>query len=326
MIGAVVAPTPGLPFPPLELANRVGCLQAARDPFAWFDDLGRRTRQDIEAVLPAAWSFNDKRVLDFGCGAGRTLRHFTAEAERGEFWGCDIDAPSIAWMQRHLSPPFHVFRNQAIPPLDRPDGYFDLIWCVSVFTHLTDSWSAWLLELRRVLAPRGLLIVTYMGEGLSETIAGEAWDERAIGMNARRLGQSWDAGGPMVLHSPWWIREHWGRAFDVLTLTPYGFATDGAQGQGVVVLRKTDTPLTTTDLERIVPGDEREIRALQHNERTLTSEIVELRTTVDYLKGLHAHLQDAHRTVTGSRSWRMTEPLRRLKRVGSRTVGRARSR
>jgi SAM-dependent methyltransferase len=314
-----------LPFPPLELANRVGCLEAARDPFAFYHDLGQRSRADLEATLPAHWSFENKRVLDFGCGAGRTLRHFTAEAERGEFWGCDIDAASIAWMEGHLVPPFHVFRNDALPPLERPDGYFDLIWCVSVFTHVTDSWSAWLLELRRVLAPGGLLIATYMGEGLSETIAGEPWDERVIGMNPRRLGQSWDAGGPMVLHSPWWIREHWGRAFDVLELTPYGFATDGPQGQGVVVLRKTDAPVTTTDLERVVPSDEREIRALQQNERTLTSEILELRTTVDYLTGQHAILAEAHRAVTGSLSWRMTEPVRKLKRLGRSLVGRLRS-
>src|SRR4051794_14301874 len=91
-----------LPLPPLELANRVGCLEAAPDPYDFYRGLGRRTRADLEAVLPAEWSFDGKRVLDFGCGAGRTLRHFGAEAERAEFWGCDIDAPSIAWLEKHM--------------------------------------------------------------------------------------------------------------------------------------------------------------------------------------------------------------------------------
>jgi hypothetical protein len=45
--------------------------------------------------------------------AGRTLRHFLAEAEVGEFHGCDIDEPSIAWLEANLSPPFTVVVNEA---------------------------------------------------------------------------------------------------------------------------------------------------------------------------------------------------------------------
>ena len=37
-----------------------------------------------------------------------------------------------------------------------PDGAYDLVLAVSVFTHLTASWSAWLVELHRVLADGGL--------------------------------------------------------------------------------------------------------------------------------------------------------------------------
>ncbi len=46
------------------------------------------------------------------------------------------------------------------------DGSFDLIWAVSVFTHLAETWSAWLLELHRVLKPGGILLATFMGEGM----------------------------------------------------------------------------------------------------------------------------------------------------------------
>ncbi len=212
-----------------------------------------------------------------------------------------------------------MFQNGEKPPLDRPDGYFDLIWCVSVFTHLTDTWSAWLLELRRVLAPGGLLVITYMGEGMSELITGESWDERNIGMNVRRIGQSWELGGPMVLHSPWWIREHWGRAFEIVEVRPYGFAMDPPSGQGTVVLRKNDVEVDIPAIERIQPGDEREVDALLHNARTLTDEIVELRRNTDHLgAGLEdvsrrlSSLEDAHSVVTGSRSWRLTAPLRGL--------------
>jgi SAM-dependent methyltransferase len=306
-----------IPFPPLEMANRVGSLAGSPDPYAYYDELGRRAREDIVRVLPKGWSFEGKRVLDFGAGAGRTLRQFAPEAERGEFWGCDIHAGSVEWMTENLTPPFHVFQNGDHPPLDRPDGFFDLIWCVSVFTHLPDTWSAWLLELRRVLASDGILIVTFMGRGMSEAIAGEPWDEERIGMNVLRRGQSWDLGGPMVLHSPWWIREHWGRAFDVLEIREDGFAVDPPIGQGEAVLRSNGAPVSTEDLEWVDPRDPRELRALQHNLRTTADEVLELRRTVEWLEGelarrteAHEGLERAHRAVIESPSWRVTHPMR----------------
>jgi SAM-dependent methyltransferase len=310
-----------IPFPPLDMANRVGSLEGVPDPYAYYDELGRRAREDLLRVLPDGWSFDGKRVLDFGAGAGRTLRQFGPEAERAEFWGCDIHGGSVEWMAENLVPPFHVFRNDEHPPLDRPDGFFDLIWCVSVFTHLTDSWSAWLLELRRVLAPGGVLIVTFMGRGMSEVIVDQPWDEERIGMNVLRLGQSWDAGGPMVLHSPWWIREHWGRAFDVLEIREEGFAVDPPVGQGTVVLRSNGARVTREDLERVDPGDPRELRALQHNLSTMADEVLELRRSVDWLESqvagrteAHERLERAHRAVLDSPSWRLTQPLRVAKR------------
>ncbi len=122
---------------------------------------GHAGRDQIVSMLPTGWSFEGKRVLDFGCGAGRTLRYFLDEAEIAEFWGCDIDEASIAWLSEHLSPPIHPVRTNEIPPIPRPEGYFDLVYAVSVFTHLTDSWSQWLLELHRLLRDEGLLIATY---------------------------------------------------------------------------------------------------------------------------------------------------------------------
>jgi hypothetical protein len=60
----------------LDLANRVGSLADVDDPIARYDELGRETRRSIVRMRPRGWSFTNRRVLDFGCGAGRTLRHF----------------------------------------------------------------------------------------------------------------------------------------------------------------------------------------------------------------------------------------------------------
>lgn len=272
-----------LAHPPFELANRVGSLADAAKPFDYYDELGRGTRDGIVKQLPSDWTFSGKRILDFGCGAGRTLMHFTAETSEAEFWGCDIDEPSIRWMEEQMTPPFHVFVNGPEPPLDQPDSSFDLIWAVSVFTHLASSWSRWLVELHRLLKPDGLLFVTFMGRGMSEVIAGEPWNDDSFGMNVIKYGQSWDLGGPMIMHSPWWIEEHWGRAFEILSLVPDGFANKPWLDHGSVLMRKRHQAIEPEELERIVQGDARETRALAHNVKQLHLECLDLRAGLGYL-------------------------------------------
>ena len=64
------------------------------------------------------------------------------------------------------------------------------------------AWAAWLVELHRILAPRGLLIASFLGEGMSQVIAGEPWNPERIGMNVLNAHYGWDIGGPSVLMSP----------------------------------------------------------------------------------------------------------------------------
>jgi SAM-dependent methyltransferase len=273
-----------LPYPPLELAHRVGSLAGTSDPLEYYDKLGRETRDGIMENLPPGWTFVGKRVLDFGCGAGRTLRHFVDEADEAEFWGCDIDEASIDWMREEMPSPFHVFANGSDPPIDQPDSSFDLIWAISVFTHLAPNWSQWLTELHRVLKPDGLLLATFMGCGMSEEIAGEPWDEDSVGMNIIKYGQSWDLGGPMVLHSPWWIEEHWGRAFEILSLQPDGFAEKPWLDHGCVLMRKLDRKVDPEELQRATANDPREISALAHSVEQLQDECVELREGLQFVE------------------------------------------
>jgi SAM-dependent methyltransferase len=126
-----------LPTPPRHLASRVFGVAGWSDPVAAYHELGAQTKRQVVRLLPAGWSFEDKRVLDFGSGAGRTLRHFAGEASVAEFWGCDIDEPSIDWLQENLCPPFHAWRSPHNPPLGLEHSTFDLIYATSVFTHLT---------------------------------------------------------------------------------------------------------------------------------------------------------------------------------------------
>jgi SAM-dependent methyltransferase len=294
----------------------------------YYDEIGRNTRSEIIDRLPPDWSFAGKRILDFGCGAGRTLRHFAGETAESEVWGCDIDESSIRWLGEHLCPPFHVFLNRQEPPIDQASASFDLIWGISVFTHLTDSWGRWLAELHRILSTNGLLYLTFMGRGMSQIITGEPWDEDKVGMNVLKYGQSWDLGGPMVMHSPWWIEEHWGRGFEIVSLSPDGFACKPSVGHGSVLMCKRDVTVTAETFEQVMPENARESLALTHSIQQLKAECKILRNESEYLNSLlgsnieqqnilNTQIADLSRrlsTVEGSRSWKLTRPLRSIAR------------
>ena len=263
------------PLPPTDLARRVG-VNDPEDPLGSFTTIGRASREIVLDLLPDDWSFDGKRVLDFGCGPGKVLLHFLDEANEAEFYGCDIHAPSIEWLQQQLSPPLHVFVNDESPPLPFDDGRLDLIWAFSVFTHIVDHWSAWLVELRRVLAPGGLLIASFLGRASYERITREPWSEDDFGMNVLGYGQPWDDGGPNVFLAPWWIRAHWGRAFEIVQLR------HSERGHGFVLLRKPaagPSPVPE-ELEWPEPEDPRELRSLQHQVRQLRGEVLDLRSAL----------------------------------------------
>jgi SAM-dependent methyltransferase len=272
---------PDPPIPPTALTARL--VQA---PAPWSDaegylQRGRTALSAIERVLPDDWTWADKRVLDFGCGAGRVVRHLGDMVGSGEVWGSDIDPACIAWNTEHLGPSISFTVNEPTPPLPFQTDTFDLVYALSVFTHIDSHWASWLLELHRVLIPGGLLVATIMSEGMCEAVSGEPWDESRVGMNVYECGQPWARGGPMVLHSPWWIHEHWGRLFDIVHLQARDFFAPsegaGQDNHGVVVLMKGLRHSTVSELERLDPSESREALALHHDVLHLRGEVAGLR-------------------------------------------------
>lgn len=122
-----------------------------------------RAMLDLVAASGMAFSPGD-RILDFGCGAGRLIRHLRDLASSCEIWGADISAEHIYWCRHHLSPPFHFLTSTRLPHLPFADASFRLIYAGSVFTHIDDLADAWLLELGRLLRPDGRLYLTVHDE------------------------------------------------------------------------------------------------------------------------------------------------------------------
>ncbi|HEX2390830.1 MAG TPA: class I SAM-dependent methyltransferase, partial [Casimicrobiaceae bacterium] len=97
------------------------------------------------------------RVLDWGVGCGRLARHWPAAQARVSLTGCDIDRDNVAWCTAHLPGTFGP--SQLTPPLPFPDRAFDLVYGISVFTHLREPMQLrWLVELARVTSPGALLL------------------------------------------------------------------------------------------------------------------------------------------------------------------------
>ena len=155
----------GLPLPPPKLIYEVIACRWA----AVFLDSGKIVADDMVRILEKNSLSLDAfgRLLDFGCGCGRILRHFAPLSPGVHLYGSDYNPRLIAWDPNHLD--FADFStNQLSPPLPYDSGHFDFVYARSVFTHLPeDLQQAWIQELHRILAPGGVLYFTTHGRPLT---------------------------------------------------------------------------------------------------------------------------------------------------------------
>ena len=147
-----------LPLPPAKLRFRV----AENAQVINFFTVGRRSAEAFKEILLRS-QFRltaGKKVLDLGCGCGRTLMWLMREFPEVQWTGSDIDAETIEWCRRRLAGGTFTV-NGPLPPLSFADDSFDCVYGISLFTHLSEPYQQlWLRELHRVLRPGGLLILT----------------------------------------------------------------------------------------------------------------------------------------------------------------------
>jgi SAM-dependent methyltransferase len=114
------------------------------------------------------------RVLDFGVGCGRTMRFFYRHCRDFELHGCDVDSSSINHLREEV-PFIKAVVSKNNPPLPYGEGFFDYVYCISVFTHFTQlAFREWIAELCRVLKAGGKLSLTLHGPHAFELVDGDS--------------------------------------------------------------------------------------------------------------------------------------------------------
>ena len=157
---AQIAPD-GLPLPSKKLIFDV----AGSEDADWFLKAGKMGQEAISEMMERHHIRISEMtaVLDFGCGVGRVLRHF-AHITGPQYHGTDYNPALIQWAKQNLK--FASFKvNKFMDRLDYADGQFDLVYALSVFTHLTEEQGLfWIKELTRVTKPGGCLYITTHGK------------------------------------------------------------------------------------------------------------------------------------------------------------------
>lgn len=197
------------------------------------------------------------RILDFGCGCGRMTRYLDMMDEV-QASASDIDSSMVKWCRQNLKNVATV-QNEALPPMPLPDGAFDVVYSMSIFTHLPEaSATKWLADFARVTAPGGLVILTThaytaldiirgskvhqdmfnLSPAQTEDIVRRLKSERFIflpyGWYILKFGQTGPDYGNCFI-DPDYVRAEWNNPdFDVLEYIP-----GGLRGwQDIVVLRR----------------------------------------------------------------------------------------
>jgi SAM-dependent methyltransferase len=162
------------------------------------------------------------RILDFGCGCGRVVRHWRTLP--GEVHGSDLQPALVEWCRRHL--PFGRFETNGLePPLPYGDARFDLVYALSVFTHLPERLQGrWMAELARVLAPGGFLLLTTHGERYAAEL--DPGEREAFDAGRLVVRESADAGSNVcgAYHPPDFVRGELSAGFEVVDHRPEGAA------------------------------------------------------------------------------------------------------
>lgn len=150
------------PVPPYSLAYDA----YANTNWNEYHDSGASQARLLAELVKKELKQEEIKILEWGCGPARVIRHIqdALRPARAEVHGTDYNPRTVKWCQENITTA-EFRKNQLAPPLPFEAGWFDCIYSISVFTHLSlENHLAWFDELDRVTKPGGVLIFTTHGD------------------------------------------------------------------------------------------------------------------------------------------------------------------
>lgn len=178
-------------------------------------------------------------VLDFGCGCGRTLIPLSIRSANVKgIHGVDIDQEAIGWLAENYPQIGSAKVNPSWPPMLHENETFDIVYAISVFTHLPEDMEhAWLADISRVMRKGGYALLSIHGEAFFhqlspsalQTVRDKGFFYASVDSHTNGLPQFYQ--DSYHLHS--YIQDRWSQYFDVVKIIP-----QGVDKQDLVILRK----------------------------------------------------------------------------------------
>ncbi len=159
-------PEPALP-PDFILYESFGKLNYDRYYFG-----GKETAQWLMDIIGHYHTLDNAVVCEWGCGPGRIIRHLPEILKNKgcAIIGTDYNRETIVWDKENLEG-ILFFENNLTPPMTLENISVDIIYAISVFTHLSEQMHyAWFEELMRVLKPGGILLFTTHGNSFKDKL------------------------------------------------------------------------------------------------------------------------------------------------------------
>lgn len=175
-------------------------------------------------------------VLEWGCGPARVIRHAPLTFPAGaKIYGSDYNQATIAWCNKNI-PQVNFVLNQLHPPLAFQSNFFDFIYSISVFTHLSEDVShQWIAELFRIAKPGAILVITTNGDSRKKFMLAD--ELRTYLEKGIVIRDKVEEGKKMFFacHSPQYLKDKLFKDFEVLDHSGAAFPHTG---QDYWILRK----------------------------------------------------------------------------------------
>lgn len=224
----------GLKFPPtvnmFKRGNQENFIQAGTQIFSVIEEKIKKAKPGVD--------ISTMDILDFGCGVGRVVLPFQYKYHRPNH-ACDLKKAYIDYLQE-VCPQCNSIRVGASPPLPYPNRSFDVFYAISVWTHM--SWKngkAWLEEVRRLLRPGGIAIISTSSYGVlnahrKSPKVGHLWAERTDA-DLKREGHIFVAQNypgietpyGEIVYDPDWLKAEWSK---IIPVVDQGIRVVGGQG------------------------------------------------------------------------------------------------